>query len=346
MKDHHFGVYIGRFQPLHVGHEQVIRDALERVETLIVVVGSSFIARTPVNPFTFNERQQMIEGVFAHEVATGRVIVVPANDYEDDDAWADEVRSSVKWAITKHRKASVELANTRSFKIALAGFGKDASSFYLKMFPEWSSIQLGTQHGTINASDIRDEYLRQLPHLPHDAVSPKVLQFLRDFALSQPFKDMLAYKRDLDAGRKIYGTGPFLAADALVTWRGKVLLVTRGKPVGKGCLAMPGGFVEKGERFFDAALRELREETTIEGADIADFYEGHLLADNPNRSLRGRIVSVVFHFQIPDDVEVKTPQGSDDASHADWYAFDELTTDQFFEDHHALISDHLKEVTL
>ena len=47
-----FGVYIGRFQPLHIGHEHVIREALSKVETLIIVVGSAYQARTPVNPFT------------------------------------------------------------------------------------------------------------------------------------------------------------------------------------------------------------------------------------------------------------------------------------------------------
>jgi cytidyltransferase-like protein len=45
-----FGVFIGRFQPLHVGHEHVITHALERVNRLIVLVGSANMARDPRNP--------------------------------------------------------------------------------------------------------------------------------------------------------------------------------------------------------------------------------------------------------------------------------------------------------
>jgi bifunctional NMN adenylyltransferase/nudix hydrolase len=343
MREFHYGIYIGRFQPLHIGHEHVIREALEKVETLIIIVGSSHMARNPVNPFIFEERKAMIEWVFRHEVSTGRIIVLPLYDYEHDHDWAENLKIGVTEAILNHaNKGGIRLHGIRDFKIALAGYGKDASSFYLNMFPQWDSIQIQTQHGTINASDIRSDYFRRLPRLPHDAVPSKVLEFLKEFALTGTFKDLLAYGDALDDGRASYGKGPFLAADALVTWRGKVLLVTRGKAVGKGCLAMPGGFVKKDERFLDAALRELREETTLDGADIADYLVGHYLADNPKRSLRGRIVSMVFHFDIPDEVEVKTPEGADDAVHADWYVFEDQGTHRFFEDHHTIISNMLK----
>ena len=344
MRDFHYGIYIGRFQPLHIGHEQVIRNALERVETLIIIVGSSDMARTPVNPFLYDERAAMIRSAFSHEVSTGRIITVPLYDYEHDFDWASNLKKGVTEAILNHaNKGGIRLHGIRDFKIALTGYGKDASSYYLDMFPEWDNIQIGAQHGTINASDIRYDWLRRLPRFAPDAVSPKVLQFLKEFSLTETFKDLVAYREAVDDDKARYGKGPFLAADALVTWRGKVLLVTRGKAVGRGCLAMPGGFVEPNERMMDAALRELREETTIDGADIADFYVGFQLADNPRRSLRGRLVSMVYHFAIPDEVEVKRPEGADDAAHADWYVFEEQHTGRFFEDHHTLIANMLSK---
>jgi bifunctional NMN adenylyltransferase/nudix hydrolase len=342
MRDFHYGIYIGRFQPMHIGHEQVIRQALERVETLIIIVGSSHMARTPVNPFIFEERAAMIRGVFSHEVSTGRLLIVPLYDYERDYDWTANLKKGVTEAILDHaNKGGVRLHGIRDFKIALTGYGKDASSYYLNMFPEWDNIQIGAQHGTINASDIRHDYFRRLPRFAPDAVSPKVLSFMKDFSLTETFKHLVAYKEAISDDRQKYGPGPFFAADALVTWRGKVLLVTRGKSVGFGCLAMPGGFVNDDERVFDAALRELGEETTIDGMTIADFVSGHMLADNPKRSLRGRIVSTVFHFDIPAEIEVKRPVGADDAMHADWYDFDSLGTDRFFEDHHTIISEML-----
>ena len=56
-------VFIGRFQPFHKGHESVVKEALKQAKEVIVVVGSSFEARTLRNPFTFEERKSMIKAV-------------------------------------------------------------------------------------------------------------------------------------------------------------------------------------------------------------------------------------------------------------------------------------------
>lgn len=88
-----FGVFIGRFQPLHLGHEHTIRHALDRVRRLIILVGSANRARTPRNPFTYEERVAMIRSAFAYEVAEGRVIIEPLNDHlYSDTAWVAEVQ--------------------------------------------------------------------------------------------------------------------------------------------------------------------------------------------------------------------------------------------------------------
>jgi nicotinamide-nucleotide adenylyltransferase len=57
------GIFIGRFQPYHKGHESVVKSALGKkgVDFLIIGIGSSRHNNTPENPFTFNERKKMIE---------------------------------------------------------------------------------------------------------------------------------------------------------------------------------------------------------------------------------------------------------------------------------------------
>ena len=91
-----FGVFIGRFQPLHTGHEHVIARTLEQVERLIVLVGSANVARDPRNPFTYAEREAMLRSAFRHEVAQGRLIIAPIDDHlYSDTAWVTQVQRKV-----------------------------------------------------------------------------------------------------------------------------------------------------------------------------------------------------------------------------------------------------------
>lgn len=347
MRDYHYGIFIGRFQPLHAGHEAVIRGALERVETLIVVIGSSHAAPTPKNPFTFADREAMFHRLFNHEIATGRLLLIPLRDYEEDFAWEVALRNAVVDAILEHaNKGGVRLHGLNDFKIALAGYGKDDSSYYLNMFPRWDSIQIDIQHGTLNASDIRDDYLRRLPRLPHDACSPQIVAWLKDFTLTPRFRDLVEWKEDLARSREIYGDGPFLTADALIVHRGKVLLITRGKAAGRGLKAMPGGFVEKNETFLDAALREAAEETGLGLKELYAHCSDFSVCDDPNRSLRGRVVTMVLVFCVPDNIELPEVKAGDDAAHAAWYDFADLTPDQFYEDHHSIIATYFEEAAL
>lgn len=83
---------------------------------------------------------------------------------------------------------------------------------------------------------------------------------------------------------------PRLAADGLLTYRGKLVVVRRKYPPFKGKLALPGGFVEYGETVEEAAVREFEEETGLKTA-----VEGILgVYSDPDRDPRGQVVSVVF----------------------------------------------------
>ena len=54
-------VFIGRFEPFHIGHQEVVQRALEIAERVIILVGSSNQPRTIKNPWTFGNRKEMIE---------------------------------------------------------------------------------------------------------------------------------------------------------------------------------------------------------------------------------------------------------------------------------------------
>ena len=54
------GLYIGRFQPYHLGHQAVLEKIAKEVEEIVIVIGSAQESHTPENPFTGGERMEMI----------------------------------------------------------------------------------------------------------------------------------------------------------------------------------------------------------------------------------------------------------------------------------------------
>ncbi len=59
------------------------------------------------------------------------------------------------------------------------------------------------------------------------------------------------------------------SASVIVEIEGSILMLVRNKDPGKGMLALPGGFVDGGERAEHAAARECREETGLEPRDLS-----------------------------------------------------------------------------
>jgi len=80
---------VGRFQPPHNGHKQMIIHVLENVDELIVLIGSSRKHHTTQNPFTAEERVRMFKAALAGQA--GRVHFIPIPDVGDDDLWGQTV---------------------------------------------------------------------------------------------------------------------------------------------------------------------------------------------------------------------------------------------------------------
>lgn len=87
------GLVIGRFQPFHIGHLYLIKKAIENVENLVIVVGSTNISDEN-NPFNFEDRKKYIESSLKKHKLTNRVKkIVPIDDYpNNDDLWLEELK--------------------------------------------------------------------------------------------------------------------------------------------------------------------------------------------------------------------------------------------------------------
>ena len=82
---------IGRFQPLHNAHLEIIKRCTALTDQLVIVAGSAKQPRTYKNPFTFDERRQMI--LAASAGLSLRVYVEPNIDtIYNDQAWAVRVQ--------------------------------------------------------------------------------------------------------------------------------------------------------------------------------------------------------------------------------------------------------------
>lgn len=93
----------------------------------------------------------------------------------------------------------------------------------------------------------------------------------------------------------------------------QVLLIERGNAPYQGMLALPGGFVRPSESLDAAALRELSEETGVDGRQL--HLEQLQAYGTPDRDPRGRVVTVAYLALGPD---LPTPQAGTDAAAAHW----------------------------
>ena len=85
------GFYIGRFQPYHDGHHQMVAEITDEVDELVLGIGSAGDSHTPRNPFTAGERVMMVsKAVATFDVAT---YVVPIEDLDRNAVWVSHVRS-------------------------------------------------------------------------------------------------------------------------------------------------------------------------------------------------------------------------------------------------------------
>jgi nicotinamide-nucleotide adenylyltransferase len=86
------GVYPGRFQPIHWGHVNVIRWALEKVDELVIVIGTAQESHTIANPFTAGERVVMVrEALKDAKVDLSRVYIIPVPDILMNVVWVKYV---------------------------------------------------------------------------------------------------------------------------------------------------------------------------------------------------------------------------------------------------------------
>ncbi|WP_035059797.1 bifunctional nicotinamide-nucleotide adenylyltransferase/Nudix hydroxylase [Andreprevotia chitinilytica] len=324
-------VYIGRFQPFHNGHLAMLQQALRRADKVILVLGSAGAARNTKNPFNMAERQAMITAAIVEWDASrvADIQFVGVRDYYDGARWVAAVQQAV---------GAVVPANA---SVGLFGHFKDASSSYLSDFPNWPLVHQDN-FGQLNAADLRQQWYADGGDVTAiaDRLPAAVTALLQQFRRQPHFADLLAEYRYLEHYRTQWAAAPyppiFVTVDAVVRCCDHVLMIQRGGQPGRGCWALPGGFLDQRERVANAVIRELIEETclAVPSDVLLAAKQDQALFDHPDRSLRGRTLTHAYYFNLPLN-GLPAITAADDAAAARWIPVRDLLgmESALFEDH-------------
>ena len=114
--------------------------------------------------------------------------------------------------------------------------------------------------------------------------------------------------------KRLYPKQPVVGVGAVIICNGKILLEKRKNEPGKDRWSIPGGLVELGESAEATAIREVREETSLE-------VEDPTLIDVVDSVTRDENGDIKYHFVIVDYfVKLKggVPKASSDAAELKW----------------------------
>jgi bifunctional NMN adenylyltransferase/nudix hydrolase len=351
-------IFIGRFEPIHLGHIHVLKEASRLANEVIILCGSRNRARSIKNPWRMEDREVMITLAIEECIPelVGRFKIKGIADYAyNDQHWAKEVGLQI--ARITYNGYSNSGAFYKSPKIAVIGHRKDASSFYLDMFPQWDFVEVSSK-GDLNANDIRNVYFkddcRLVPfiEIAKEFLPNSVLNYLLDWSKSENYERLHKEYLFVQKYRKSWEVAPyaptFVTTDAVMIESGHVLMIQRGGQPGNGQWALPGGFLDaaKGETIRAAGRRELVEETKIDvpPAMLLDLFKKAKTGvfDHPDRDLRGRIITHAFLIELPSRASgLSKVKGSDDAAFAKWIPLYEIESmsenGEIFSDHADII---------
>jgi len=156
-----FGVFVGRFCPVHLGHEAVIASMIEEcgVNNCLVVIGSSNASMSLRNLFSYEERREFLKIIFPE------LQIVGLPDYSTDKEWLTALDD-----ILGLRKIKAE-------EIIFFGGCEEDIHFFFEFQRECKLInRFDGSTPKISATEVRDALIqeRHAAHLLNPAVLEEV----------------------------------------------------------------------------------------------------------------------------------------------------------------------------
>lgn len=345
MKKYDAIVFIGRFQPFHNAHLEIVKRAYELTDNLILIVGSQYKPVSYKNPFQI-KLEDLIKKNYWSSLRKSILNVWNNDDLTLEIEIQEDIYGDSKWCVAVQEKVKycTETFNS-SGKIGIIGCNKDESSYYLKMFPQWDLIDVPYEQN-LSATQIRELYFVEQPNMSFlESVVPKdIFIYLNSMKNSEWHNHIVNERRFIETYKSQYASLPwpptFVTVDSVVFQSGHVLMVRRNAYPGKGLIALPGGFLDAStdSTLEDAMIRELREETGLKVPSpvLRGSIKNKHVFDSIDRSSRGRTITHAFNIVLPDG-ELPRVKGGTDADKAFWIPFSEIDPRQCFEDHYQII---------
>jgi bifunctional NMN adenylyltransferase/nudix hydrolase len=326
-------VIIGRFQPgPHYGHMGLFEAAANIAPNILTLIGSSFIARNIKNPFTFDEREEMILAGTKH--LNRNINCEGIGDRYSNQNWVAQVQVAVQ--------DEIDMLGISSPRVVIVGHKKDASSYYLDMFPGYRLHEIESR-GDISSTHLRKSLFGSREIVGIDG---PVKEYLEKWTNKNPeiFENLCGEYRFLENYKKQFlglkYPPIFVTTDAVVICNGHILLVRRRSHPGKGLWALPGGFLKENETIQESLFRELDEETHLDFPNslLKASLKGTHVFDAPGRSLRGRTITHAGLILLENCRYLPKIRADDDAEAAKWFPLSDFyqMSHVMFEDHHMI----------
>lgn len=306
-------LWVGRFQPTHLGHLDGAKQIQEQgIEKLIIGIGSAQEKNTLKNPFTFQERKEMLK-LGLNKTLNIDYEIVPIPDMPTDKQWLSYIqnlfpgKSEGKWEDKKVGKRYL-------FETVFSG-----NPWVQNCFEKDVEVKsLNENRVSISASNLRSK-LGNFEEILEETTQ-EISNYLDSISAGERIQKLIPKPRN-----------PYLATDGIVEYRGGIVLIERlNEPFG---YALPGGFVDYGESGEHAVVREMREEL---GLDFKIKKQLGFYSD-PTRDPRNHVASVVYigegqgNLGAYDDAKSSIIVSPEDA----------LKLDLVF-DHRKIVEDYLK----
>lgn len=320
-------------------------------DIILLLSRDTDVARSIVNPFTHTTRIKHLNAALREADNKATVLSFPlrSRGYDEDARVIHVLRSvnNVLDQIAGDHSGDFD-ADLSLMDVTIAGFEPEEISALLGENPAWklSKITIPDRFAT---QEMLFEYLLEEPIEGPFEYSAKIT--LRDhldhFRRSADFTELQRELKNKIHINETYGTKETHTADAIWLYKDKILLVTRKNPPFADKLALPGGIVDEGEDFQQAAIREVSEEAlpSVNGVRLTvDEITACVVSDmpynvwDPFRDPRGYYVGHATVFDFSGYEAAPDVEGADDALEAKWVPRNWLTPSNMAFDHFALLN--------